>query len=294
MSKSKRLPTALYDVFTVDETDRAGITFAESLLTSFGYPTVRGEAYVYAPGDSPILLVAHVDTVHRRTPTAKQLHYDPAAQVLWSPVGLGADDRAGVYAIHEIIASGRRPHVLITDEEETGGHGASEAAYSLECPDVRCMVEIDRAGPDDFVMYDNDSNPMRRYCERFGWRESRGTFTDISILMEPWNLSGANVSCGYYNQHTVGEYLRLDQLRTTIERVQDMVDNPPRKRLRFVEEKWSAANWYSPITLRKGEEKIDKAKEDYEAEYRRMLAEHRGRDSQSCVDPFTDTELELS
>lgn len=291
-----RLPSALIDCFTFDDTARQGIDFAENILRDHGYSPERGEAYVYGAGDTPALLVAHVDTVHRRTPVAKELCFDPAKQILWSPVGLGADDRAGVYAIREVLASGRRPHVLFTDDEETGGRGAEEAAYSLSAPDVRCMVEIDRQGHNDYVMYDNDSDAMRRWCESFGWVESVGSFTDISVLMEPWNLSGANVSCGYYGQHTTGEYLRLDQLRETIRRVCLMVDSPPRRRLKYIEtQKWANLTTWPPVPRRDREKEEDeRRKADWEREYRDMLREHRGRDSQSCVDPFTDTELEIS
>ena len=51
--------------------------------------------YLVAIGDIPIALVAHLDTVFK-TPVSK-LYYDRQEGVLWSPDGLGADDRAGAY-----------------------------------------------------------------------------------------------------------------------------------------------------------------------------------------------------
>ena len=76
--------------------------------------------YVYAIGDIPIALVAHLDTVHR-TPV-RDLYYDQSKGVLWSPEGIGADDRAGVFAILNIIKSGLKPSVIFTKDEEQGGN----------------------------------------------------------------------------------------------------------------------------------------------------------------------------
>ena len=59
--------------------------------------------YLYAIGDIPIGLVAHVDTVFPEPP--EDIYYDREKGVMWSPQGLGADDRAGVFAILKIIQS---------------------------------------------------------------------------------------------------------------------------------------------------------------------------------------------
>ena len=56
--------------------------------------------YIIAIGDIPIALVAHMDTVFK-TPVS-DLYYDQRKGVLWSPEGLGADDRAGIFAIIKI------------------------------------------------------------------------------------------------------------------------------------------------------------------------------------------------
>ena len=56
---------------------------------------------VLAQGNIPVALVAHMDTVFKVLPS--EVYFDPKAQVMWSPQGLGADDRAGIYAIIQII-----------------------------------------------------------------------------------------------------------------------------------------------------------------------------------------------
>jgi putative aminopeptidase FrvX len=78
--------------------------------------------------------------------------------VIWSPDALGADDRAGVFAIIKILQSGLRPHIIFTTDEETGGYGA-KALTSNACPfqDVRYFIELDRQGALDCVFYNCDN-----------------------------------------------------------------------------------------------------------------------------------------
>ena len=62
---------------------------------------VATKEYLYAVGDIPVALVAHLDTVFTTPP--KTIYFDQRKNVLWSPEGLGADDRAGVYSIVQIV-----------------------------------------------------------------------------------------------------------------------------------------------------------------------------------------------
>ena len=59
------------------------------------------ESFLVAEGDIPIALVAHMDTVFK-TP-AYELFYDRKKNVMWSPTGMGADDRAGVFSILQLL-----------------------------------------------------------------------------------------------------------------------------------------------------------------------------------------------
>ena len=77
----------------------------KNILTDFlkkYYKTVIStEFYTFAEGDIPVALVAHLDTVFQKTPT--EIYYDNKKNVMWSPQGLGADDRAGAFGIVQII-----------------------------------------------------------------------------------------------------------------------------------------------------------------------------------------------
>ena len=41
--------------------------------------------------------------------------------------------------------------------------------------------------------------------------------------MPAWNIAGANLSVGFYNEHSLTEYLRYDQLQDTIDEVLKLV-----------------------------------------------------------------------
>lgn len=43
-------------------------SYLETALQEMGYPTVSKRGYLYAEGEIPVLLVAHLDTVHKAKP----------------------------------------------------------------------------------------------------------------------------------------------------------------------------------------------------------------------------------
>ena len=140
--------------------------------------------YITAEGTIPVALVAHMDTVFPdHTREKMEIYYDQAKQVLWSPDGLGTDDRAGIWIILQILKSGYRPHIIFTCNEELGGEGALALA-NKKCPfkDLKYIIELDRMGAEDCVFYDCDNLDFIDFIEKYGFEEDVGTFTDISFL----------------------------------------------------------------------------------------------------------------
>lgn len=195
-----------------------------------------------------VCLVAHVDTVHEDTgwgygmvsrsgkvrkakDTDKELYYDSSKRVYWSPDGLGADDRAGVYACLQIFDSmpeSHKPIILFTDGEEYGGIGANEVVCLLDTDysvlkDVSYFIELDRKGGNDCVFYNGESREFKRYIKGFGFKEDMGSFTDISIICPEVGICGVNLSVGYYHQHTDKEILKMDELEAAIATVKSMI-----------------------------------------------------------------------
>lgn len=182
--------------------------------------------YIIAEGDIPVVLVAHLDIVYLNPPT--QIYYDNKKQVMWAPQGLGADDRAGVFAIISIIQSGLKPHIIFTTDEESGGLGASALVKDfLDCPfkNVNFLIELDRAHEKDCVFYSCENRDFEDYIIDFDFEYAIGTFTDISIISPRWGIAAVNLSVGYYQEHSSGEHLVIPYLLETIEKVKKILQN---------------------------------------------------------------------
>lgn len=179
--------------------------------------------YLVAVGDIPIALVAHLDTVFKAPPD--NIYYDKDKNVMWSPEGLGADDRAGVYSIIQILKKGLKPTVIFTTDEETGAIGAEALIKKIPKPptSLKYIIELDRRGSDDCVFYDCDNPQFEDYVEEFGFVMNFGTFSDISVICPAWKVAGVNLSIGYYNEHSYSEILHIGQMLNTIKKVEKML-----------------------------------------------------------------------
>ena len=60
------------------------------LQTTHG-KVIADDGYVYAQGSFPVLLVAHMDTVHKNLPS--NIMYDPVTMTVSSADGIGGDDQ---------------------------------------------------------------------------------------------------------------------------------------------------------------------------------------------------------
>lgn len=182
------------------------------------------DSYIIAVGDIPIALVAHMDTVYR-TPV-REIYYDKEKQVIWSPEGLGSDDRAGVYAIIKILQSGLRPSVILCCDEEIGGAGAIKCG--TDYPDgppmeLKYLIEVDRKGCGECVFYQCASLEFINYIESFGFQFEYGSFSDITFLMDAWKICATNVSAGYLDEHSYSERLFVTWLELTIDKITKML-----------------------------------------------------------------------
>lgn len=189
-----------------------------------GEKVYRNPGFVLAEGNIPILLVAHLDTVYPFPP--KALFHDQEKQVIWSPDGLGADDRAGVFSILQILLDGYRPWILFTVGEESGGYGAWTVAYSNLLNDkINFIIELDRQGKDDAVYYECGNRDFERFITSFGFHTQEGLFSDISIIAPAIDVAAVNLSVGYYHEHTLAEFLHYPFMFDTINKVEKILDN---------------------------------------------------------------------
>ena len=184
----------------------------------------KTDEYLLAVGTTPIMLVAHLDTVFEIPP--QQIFYDQKQHIMWSPQGLGADDRAGIFSIIKILQKGYLPTVCFTTDEEIGGIGSIVLSQEIKKPffDVKYIIELDRQGKTDCVFYGCKNEKFQQYIEGFGFTTAIGTFTDISNICPNWGIAGVNLSVGYINEHSTKELLNTADTYLTINKVCKMLD----------------------------------------------------------------------
>lgn len=204
-----------------------------------------GDGFVYAQGTFPVLLVAHLDTVHKSLPT--YIYYNAKKGAFYSPVGIGGDDRCGVYMILEIVKK-FNCSVLFCEDEESGGLGAkkfieTDLAKGLA---FNYIIELDRKGSNDAVFYDCDNEEFEEFITKEFYQSDWGTFSDISIIAPFLECAAVNLSCGYYNAHTVEEYVVLSEMEASIEAVCKLLERTTENdKFEYVERvsTFSYGNW---------------------------------------------------
>ena len=188
-------------------------------------------SYILVPGDVPIMLIAHMDTVHKES--VKQICKTHNGNILMSPQGIGGDDRCGVFALvkaHKAADISKKPWLLFTCDEEIGGVGAEKfcehhrkGKLPKELDGLKLLVEIDRKGERDAVYYECGNEEFEEYITSKGFETEYGSFSDISVIAPELGVAAVNLSSGYYNAHTLHEYINRAHLNATIEKVISIV-----------------------------------------------------------------------
>lgn len=186
------------------------------------------DGFIYAKGDVPILLTAHMDTVHDE---AVIDYYekldDDGSHIIYSPQGIGGDDRCGIYAILRIIET-KKCSVLFCEDEEIGCVGSKKFCktdYINEISNCKYIIELDRKGNTDAVFYSCDNPDFTKFIlDNTEFEERYGSYSDISYLAPEAGIAAVNLSCGYYKPHTKEEYVVLEELYYTINTVRKLVD----------------------------------------------------------------------
>lgn len=190
--------------------------------------------FVLVKGVAPVMLVAHMDTVHEQH--VREICAADNGNILSSPQGIGGDDRCGIYAlvkVHELSAV--KPWLLFTCEEEVGGLGAqafcdchSRGLLPDKLDALKFIVEIDRRGANDAVFYDCYNPDFEDYVTSKGFKTAFGSFSDISVIAPVLDVAAVNLSAGYYNAHRLNEYIVRSELEHTIQKVVEIVADSSR------------------------------------------------------------------
>lgn len=233
----------------IRDEDEAFIAVRELLLNNYSKQKITiAKEYMFAEGDIPVCLVAHLDTVFPYMKEYIEMYYDSFERVMWSPQGAGFDDRAGVAMIDQILQEGYRPHIIFTTGEESGGTGSRQLVIDHKKIPFKLkpkfLIQLDRMGYDDCVFYCCNNKKFEKYINKFGFVTDIGTFTDISILMPSWQICGVNLSVGYYDEHTREERLFLEAWENTLVKVINILEdeNLIKQNFKFHEKKRDFTN----------------------------------------------------
>lgn len=181
-------------------------------------------------------VVAHMDTVHVFRSSREILFSNNTMRARYTdshnPCGLNADDCNGILVALQLLEVLPDLKVCFTVEEEIGGIGAEQASLNTDFfSDVQFLIQADRKGSRDFIIHTNGlSTASDAFVDdilelliKYDYELAMGTFTDIGILAENLEISGVNVSCGYYNEHTSRECCRINELEKCLNFIHDVI-----------------------------------------------------------------------
>jgi len=226
-------------------------------LRSKGYKVINEDGFLYAKAkeENPVrvLLVAHMDTVHKEriTEVEKVPYLEKDNKIttrLSSPQGIGGDDRCGIYMIMNIIKE-HNVSILFAEDEEVGCVGSTKFTKTQYCKDLESeidyMIELDRQGSNDAVFYSCDNPEFTKWIEKeTGYEKAWGTYTDISKIMPVAKIAGVNFSCGYYNAHTTREYVVLEEMEATQKMVCNLLSKEIPQQFEYIEKKTFSSSYF--------------------------------------------------
>ena len=228
--------------------------YMKGYLSSKKYKVIDEDGFLYAKGTIPVLLVAHMDTVHKEQCNI----IENKNGVISSPQGIGGDDRCGIFIIMNLVKE-LNCSVLLCEDEEIGTVGARKFTRSeyIKNLGVNFMIEFDRNGNNDAVFYSCDNKDFIKFVEdNTNFFETGGSFSDISVLMPAAKLAAVNLSSGYYKAHTTAEYVIYEEMFDTMDAAKNLINAECDKPFEYVAKtykwddyyrsgKWSSANSYS-------------------------------------------------
>ena len=203
-------------------------------LQNLGYSPVNEDGYIYAEGTHPVLLMAHMDTVHHDNCTIVCVSED--GKYIMSPQGIGGDDRCGIYMILQIVKD-VHCSVIFTEDEEIGCVGARKFCKSSYVPEkLNYIIEFDRKSGNDAVFYDCDNDEFEKFITNpdVGFKSAWGSCSDISHVAPHLKVAAVNLSSGYYSPHTQHEYINLEEVENNIKRAMVLI-NTDTPRYEYIE-----------------------------------------------------------
>ena len=181
------------------------------------------------------IVCAHTDTVHK--PQKVSIVEQNGRLVAYDEdgyrAGLGGDDKAGVYICLELLASSTALKAVFFASEESGCKGSSLAS-SMWFHDVAYCLGWDAPGGvtmsltcDDIPLFDAHGEFIKA-VEPILWEHGvtqwkEHYITDVAKLRQRFGFPCLNLPCGYYNEHSSNESVRIADVKKAIELGNDLL-----------------------------------------------------------------------
>lgn len=249
---------------------------------------VIGDGFVYAQGKFPVLLVAHLDTVHKELP--KTFEYEAISKSLSSPEGIGGDDRCGVYMILQLVKH-YNCSVLFCEDEEIGGVGAEKFVNTKLAKGLtfNYIIEFDRKGSNDAVFYNCKNQEFEEFITSKYYRTAYGSFSDISIIAPALGCAAVNLSCGYYNAHTKNEFVVMPEMENGIIAARYILERTTENdKFEYIEDSYVYDDWFGfdAIGYNGAEDQNCYIIEYYDEEFNEAIIDVYARSEEEAIGKF--------
>lgn len=204
-------------VYIINELKAMGLDYEIDAIGNI--LVVKGNAKVYP------CIASHMDTVHRIHSSFEirvNKKQDREIATAWSyknQVGVGGDDKCGIFACLYMLRLFDNIKVAFFTQEEIGMPGSNEIDTKW-FKDVGYIIQLDRWGRGDLICVNGGQSTVNKEFLRaaivpintHGYHEEEGLITDsINLWNNNIGISCVNVSCGYYQHHTSVESIDLNE-----------------------------------------------------------------------------------
>lgn len=178
---------------------------------------------------SRCVLSSHLDMVKTGAPIKNVVNISGILFGLdekYERTSIGADDKNGIWVLIQASKHETKPHLVFFRNEETGRLG-SKACNIDWFEDKDYVIVVDRKDNRQIIVegFRGDYTSVLGACFMKAnpkWYYEKGVGCDADSIR--YFIDTINISCGYYNAHTVEEYTVLEELNETLEAVRNFLE----------------------------------------------------------------------
>ena len=188
-------------------------------------------------------VVSHIDTVHfnqkelvekneRLVILEKEDRLTAYHPITGEETGIGGDDKCGVFVCLSLLDALPVLKAAFFVEEEIGMLGSKEAipeffedvgyAIQFDAPSANWITEICSGVK---ILDEEFKKKLTPILKDGGYTNfSTDPFTDVNQLAQKFDFNCLNLGCGYYQQHSVKEYVVIEEVKKSLEMGKLLID----------------------------------------------------------------------